>query len=208
MRAEELLLIESAAADPTSREFEILMATFDLSESYRECLISVLGAHTWETSQKPLSALRRKVLSAVFSRRGRRDRPQAVALGLSEAAMSFAHLRNAEAFPVRELDGVWRSGRGLDPYCEERASTIPLSFRLRESRGKPIDWRTIADSLDHAGLDELEMAFVMCYLGQKRARARFVADQGSDESARRAALAAVKRVQRKMPKIRRALLNE
>jgi hypothetical protein len=209
LRTEELSLIEAAAADSSSREFEILMTAFDLTEGYREYLTTVLQEGRWCHSPHPMSVLKRAVLSVTFGRRAKEERSAGVALGLSEKTMSFAFFREYEPDAVKGPDGTWKAGRGLDPQCSERESTIPLTYRLCDRRQlKAIDWEMIVDWLDQAGLDELEMEFVMFYLGQKCSRAKFVSAKGTDEKARKAAVAAVKRVQRKLPRIRQCLLGD
>lgn len=213
-RLEEIALIEAAAKDSDSCEFETLLTAFELdddispNDGYRQSLEMALQKGTWRQASRPLSVLRKAALSVAF---GRRVKRAGVEIGGSEEEMDLAWLRNVECSPVRDkIDHVWRAGRpSLNPYREEGECTRPLIERIRANDKAPaINWKTLTKAFEHAGLDELEKAFVLGYLGQKRARAKFLAEHGKNPAARRAAYAAVKRVQRKLPKIRQRLVGD
>ena len=209
LHAEELSIIEAAAADSESDKFEILMTLLELPEAYRACLDATLREGQWRRSEEPKSAIKKAVLSAGLGRMVHEKRAPGFVSGLSEAAITLAHIKHSEPDAIKGADGVWRTGHDLGMYdSNDRESTTHICSRLQEQRGRSIDWKLISASLEKAGLDEMEMAFIMGYLGKKRARAEFVKSVVADEGDRKAALAAVKRVQRKMPRIRRIIGGE
>lgn len=232
-RNEELKLIEAAHADESSRQFEILMALFDLNPQHSGVLSSVLRQSQWRNASKPIKHIREAVLKQMFSHRGANERRMGDALGLSAKAIgSLSHRADTlEAIPG--TDGVWRQGGGRRSEDDDRrsydtdegerkpisiASVRPEFIRVvdpekhlsKEEKEFIVDAFPIIDwfkVLEKAGLDDFEMSIFHCLFGYDRGQSKAIAWYTNDGYDRKTVEATIKRVRRKLPKIREILIS-
>ncbi len=230
LRAEEIQLLEAAAANEFSQAFKVVQDALDLPPGYRNALLRALQKSNWRRAKEPLRTIRGALLQFAFefcdpiTKAG----PLVDFMSISEAHLSEELYRRDTSNAIRDSDGVWRQGRASNPDDEGRndldenadLSLLRLTGMSLHDRVKPkfrrrvqdsnisadpikaVNWRALARAAD---LDSLETEVLTAYFTSPRGRARMITDASSSAEDTKQILAAWKRVQRKLPKIREIL---